>query len=476
MYDLLSYLWRPRPYDAGEQHDLRVVIQNAVNGEEVSQVQVLATDTVAQLCDAVFHATGKDPTVSYQFLHQLKVLEQHTPLISAGVRDGDVIYLAKTPLYCLTASHDGLACLWSLESDVSASSPLPTSKVLRCGDALGGVELSPCRTTLLTMSLREGGVGELWNATNFEPVCQLEGGAATAEFSPDGKCLAGVGVDGLGKVWSAETGKVLHTLTPSIPDSTFEKALEDVEIEMSFVFFSPCGECVVTGADDYVQVWSASTGKLLTTLQGHLDTVKAAAVSKCGKLVLTASADTTARLWCCETGKCLQVLRDHTKSLSSCAFAPNQHQALTAARDGTVKVWQLGDISDYLSDGCSLNPAETVQNLLKAPPETAECLFTLIADGGVVNDARFSLDGCQVLVADSDTVKLYSARHGDLQLTLQGVHEDWVRSGTFSPDGRCIATASYDGTACVWSTSTGKCLHTLKGNNKTVTFAGLVTL
>lgn len=243
-------------------------------------------------------------------------------------------------------------------------------------------------------------------------------------------------------------------------------------MEMSFAFCSANGEVVVTGSDDLVHVWSASSGRLMTTLQGHRDVVKAAAVSQCGKVVLTASADATARLWCCKTGRCLQVLRGHAKALSICAFAPNQQQALTAARDGTVKVWTLGNACDAAS-----TPAEASEQLLDALSDTAECLFTLTADGGVVNDARFSLDGCQLLVATAETVKLFGAVRGDLQLTLDGVHEDWVRSGSFSPDGRFVATASYDGLVCIWSASTGKCLHTLKGKGgKAVAFAGLINL
>src|SRR4029453_16142434 len=35
-------------------------------------------------------------------------------------------------------------------------------------------------------------------------------------------------------------------------------------------------------------------------------------------------------------------------------------------------------------------------------------------------------------------------------------HENWITCVAFSPDGRSVATASWDGTARVWQTATGK--------------------
>jgi len=47
-------------------------------------------------------------------------------------------------------------------------------------------------------------------------------------------------------------------------------------------------------------------------------------------------------------------------------------------------------------------------------------------------------------------------------LTLQ--HGDWVRTAVFSPDGKKVATASIDGTACIWDAETGQKLHILEGH------------
>ncbi|MCR4415689.1 MAG: hypothetical protein NUV77_25025, partial [Thermoguttaceae bacterium] len=56
---------------------------------------------------------------------------------------------------------------------------------------------------------------------------------------------------------------------------------------------------------------------------------------------------------------------------------------------------------------------------------------------------------------------VWDAQSGQKLVTLQG-HTDWVRSASFSPDGRRIVTASGDRTAMVWDAQSGQKLLELR--------------
>jgi WD40 repeat protein/serine/threonine protein kinase len=60
--------------------------------------------------------------------------------------------------------------------------------------------------------------------------------------------------------------------------------------------------------------------------------------------------------------------------------------------------------------------------------------------------------------------------HADLLLTLKG-HTGQINSVAFSPDGKRLASASYDHTTKVWDAQTGHELLSLKGGGNTVAFS-----
>lgn len=48
-------------------------------------------------------------------------------------------------------------------------------------------------------------------------------------------------------------------------------------------------------------------------------------------------------------------------------------------------------------------------------------------------------------------------------------HTHWVKLVAFSPDGKLIASASFDGIIKFWSVATGECVKTWQGHQTTVT-------
>jgi WD40 repeat protein/serine/threonine protein kinase len=85
-----------------------------------------------------------------------------------------------------------------------------------------------------------------------------------------------------------------------------------------------------------------------------------------------------------------------------------------------------------------------------------------------VTSVCFSPDGRHLASGSWDqTVKLWDAAKGEVLLTLQE-HAAPVWSVCFSPDGKRLASASADGTVKVWNPATGKVVLTLQGHAATV--------
>src|SRR5262249_30746533 len=81
---------------------------------------------------------------------------------------------------------------------------------------------------------------------------------------------------------------------------------------------------------------------------------------------------------------------------------------------------------------------------------------TLKGHKGKVISVAFSPDGKRIATGSFDrTAKIWDSETGKEIFTLKG-HTGAVTSVAFSPDGRRIATGSFDSTARVWDASTGQ--------------------
>jgi DNA-binding beta-propeller fold protein YncE len=94
---------------------------------------------------------------------------------------------------------------------------------------------------------------------------------------------------------------------------------------------------------------------------------------------------------------------------------------------------------------------------------------TLPAQPGKVNSLRVSPDGSTLLVASGVTglfgrAAIHRLSDGGPLVEMIG-HNDVIQTAIFSPDGKRVATASYDRTITLWEVATGKPTRSFTGHN-----------
>ena len=368
-----------------------------------------------------------------------------------------------------SASGDKTVRLWNADTGQQIGPPLTghTGPVM-------GVAFSPDGRRIATASADQ--TVRVWDADTGQPLgAPLTGHTGPVwqvAFSPDGRRIVSAGGDQTVRVWDADTGAPLGA------------PLTGHTGPVMGVAFSPDGRRIASaGADQTVRVWDADTGAPLgTPLTGHTSTVMGVAFSPDGHRIASASYDQTVRVWNADTGQPLgPPLTGHTDSVESVAFSPDGHRIASASYDQTVRLWnadtgqQIGPpltghspVSSvaFSPDGHRIASASYDQTVRLWNADTGQQIGPpLTGHTSPVSSVAFSPEGHRIASASggilgiggSDfTVRVWDADTGQqIGPPLTG-HTDLVTSVAFSPDGKRIASASWDKTVRLWNADTGQ--------------------
>ncbi len=173
-------------------------------------------------------------------------------------------------------------------------------------------------------------------------------------------------------------------------------------------------------------MWDASSGDLLRVLKGHSAEVGGLAFSPDGKLLLTSSEDGMLIIWDVATGELLQDIPDFT--VYKVSFSPDGTRVAAATFNG-LQVWT------YTPDSAEPISLDESQAYVTIPEGSA----------GIFSPDGKWLAALSLSTASGNAIKLWDATTGQELLTLVG-HTDWVQGLAFSPDGKRLASTSFDGT------------------------------
>jgi WD40 repeat protein len=160
-------------------------------------------------------------------------------------------------------------------------------------------------------------------------------------------------------------------------------------------------------------------------------------------------------------------------------------------RPGAVRVWNLETAQEvlkldgfgqavtglaYSSDGRRLATGEgalITAGSLGRPgglavwdADSGRRVWAAVGHEAPITSLTYSPDGKRIATSSWDrSARVWDAASGGPLATLLG-HRDWVRGVAFSPDGRTVATAGADGTVSVWDPVAGRVLRTFRGHTQ----------
>jgi WD40 repeat protein len=142
-------------------------------------------------------------------------------------------------------------------------------------------------------------------------------------WSPDGKVVASVGLDGLIRLWETASGKEIR----SFVGYGYQAA------------WSPDGQMIAAVKNGQVQVWNVATGKEIRWLHPGADEF-CFAWSPDSRMLATGSKGTV-KIWEVATGKQRARFFGHDGRIWSIAFSPDGRRLATGGQDGTCLIWEI---------------------------------------------------------------------------------------------------------------------------------------
>ena len=324
---------------------------------------------------------------------------------------------------------------------------------------------APDSSFILTASL--DGLVQVWDPTSAQRRFTLPHDTARGGFAlaPDGSRVATLGTNGSAEVWQLPAGPRLFEIRHSGPASAVSRpgsSVSESAPSITAVAFKPDGTLLATvGTDGRACLWRMRDGKLEAAFE-HGEPLDRVLFQPQGQGLLTVGS-TSCRLWPTPIpSNSPSVVFVPSARPIGVAFNSTGDQFLTVA-DRIIERWdaRTGGKLSTLRDRHGFNAATFSPdgNWVVAVNDhgnvTAERFETnphrsIFRHSGAVNSVRFGpRDSLFLTASDDGTARLWSLTTGGLRTEpmKQGFR---VNDALFDPHGSKVLTLSADGTARAW--------------------------
>jgi WD40 repeat protein len=226
------------------------------------------------------------------------------------------------------------------------------------------------------------------------------------------------------------------------------------------VALSADGQVLVTAGDDNaIRLWHAQTGTPLQTITGHTAPVSSLKFLGSGAL-LSAGADQTAQLWDIKPQwKLIATLGSKPENALDLSASPHADRVLSLAfsPDGTRLASGGGD------------PSRSGELLIWNVANRTVERVVADAHSDTVYDVKFSRDGKLLVSGAADKfVKVFEVETGKFVRSFEG-HTNHVLGVAFKADGSNLVSSGADNAIKVWNFETGEQIRTITNATKQVT-------
>lgn len=229
-------------------------------------------------------------------------------------------------------------------------------------------------------------------------------------FSPDGQLLASGGDDYVFKLWDIPRKRHIETL---------EHIVNRSRSQVKAIAFSPDGKLFATAGLD-VKLWDVHTREEITTLQ-HGRWVFALAFSPDGQLLATGDETGQVNVWDVQRRQIIVQFKGDSRSVYTLKFSPDGKILAGAGYDGNVELWE---VENWKPVGA-------------------------LTIGGTVFTISFSPDSNILASTGYASVNLWQVDSGE-KIAALTAHTGWVNAVTFSPDGSTLMSGGDDATLRIW--------------------------